>query len=310
MPEGPEVRKHAAAIHQALAGKPIEVFTARTKGARLWLQEHPNILIGKRVEQVCSHGKHLIGILEDGFYFHSHLMMWGRWQVVPNTEPVPVDRRERARIATANAIAILFSAPVFEIGQGNPVEQVEYLGSLGPDILPYHGAFDTEAFLNRLLKPGNQQRTIGATLLDQQIVAGIGNYLRAEILFDCRLDPWKQVAGLEPAEIDCLCRSIPLMAQRAYSTSATVPDDLRTRMKGDDSLVYQPGREYGTRHYVFRRTNLPCLQCGDTVRQLRQVTREDEEGERTRIIYFCPTCQGTSVELKKPRAKPRRQISK
>ncbi|MBV9470874.1 MAG: hypothetical protein JOZ57_16685, partial [Abitibacteriaceae bacterium] len=157
-------------------------------------------------------------------------------------------------------------------------------------------------------KSENQQRTVGAALLDQQIVAGIGNYLRAEILFDCRLDPWKRVSDLEQSAIDCLCRSIPLMAQRAYITSATVPDDLRTRMKGDDSLVYRPGREYGTRHYVFRRTNLPCLHCGDIVRQLRQVTREDEEGERTRIIYFCPTCQGTSVELKKPRAKSKPQV--
>jgi hypothetical protein len=89
------------------------------------------------------------------------------------------------------------------------------------------------------------------------------------------------------------------MAQRAYVTSGfTVSDEARTRLINDPSLVYTPGSEYGTRHYVFRRTNLPCLVCGTTIRQLRQVTQSDEEGEKTRIIYFCPTCQGTNVELK------------
>jgi len=82
------------------------------------------------------------------------------------------------------------------------------------------------------------------------------------------------------------------------------PPRPRTRLINDPSLVYTSGSEYGTRHYVFRRTNLPCLVCGSTIRQLRQVTRADEEGEKTRIIYFfCPTCQRTNVELKKSKSK-------
>ena len=94
------------------------------------------------------------------------------------------------------------------------------------------------------------------------------------------------------------------MAQRAYTTDGfTVSDEARTRLQNDSSLVYTPGSEYGTRHYVFRRTNLPCLVCGGTIRQLRQVTKADEEGEKTRIIYFCPTCQETNVELKKTKSK-------
>jgi formamidopyrimidine-DNA glycosylase len=64
-------------------------------------------------------------------------------------------------------------------------------------------------------------------------------------------------------------------------------------MASDPSLVYQPGREYGTRHMVFRRTNLPCLRCGEKIRQLRQRTSqaETDEEERTRIVYFCAKCQ-------------------
>jgi len=74
------------------------------------------------------------------------------------------------------------------------------------------------------------------------------------------------------------------------------------------------GRPNALGHAVFRRTNLPCLACGDTIRQLRQVTQiagDDEDGsleaavERSRIIYFCPTCQSTPVA---PRKAKRRSV--
>ncbi|MEP0748516.1 MULTISPECIES: hypothetical protein [unclassified Trichocoleus] len=98
-----------------------------------------------------------------------------------------------------------------------------------------------------------------------------------------------KIADLTGEELERLIHSIPLMAQRAYATGGfTVSDEVRTRLINDPSLVYTPGSEYGTKHYVFRRTNLPCLECKHTIRQLRQVTQSDEEGEKTRIIYFCP----------------------
>ena len=300
MPEGPEVRRYAGQLHAGLAGQRIFALTARTRAARAWLAEHDGAFDGRRVERVCSRGKNLIGYVEGGYYFYSHLMMWGRWQVVTDPEPVPVDRRERARITVPEAQAILLSAPVFEVGQGDPFERVEYLASLGPDVLPYPGdTFDGAEFLKRLLAPEQRERAIGAVLLDQRVAAGIGNYLRAEMLFACRLDPFRRVADLNEDDLQCLLRTIPEIAARAYATGGvTVPDDQRERMRGDARLVYRPESEWGNRHFVFRRTNLPCLVCGDTIRQLRQVTYQDDEGERERIIYFCPTCQGTSVPLK------------
>lgn len=145
-------------------------------------------------------------------------------------------------------------------------------------------------------------------MLDQQVVAGIGNYLRAEILFDCRLDPWRSVADLRAVELDDLCTSIPRIAKRAYQTGGfTVTEEARSQMEQDSALVYRAGSEFGTRHYVFRRTNLPCLVCSSAIRQLRQAVRADDEGEKTRIIYFCPTCQKTQVELKAPRRRERKQ---
>ena len=296
MPEGPEVRKFADALDAALTGRAIVSFEARTKEARKWLHENEERLRGRRVERVVSHGKHLLGYIEGDFFFHSHLMMWGRWQTFgPNRGKrikVPEkDRRERARIVVEGAAAILLSAPIFNVGEGNPYDKIEILATLGPDALPYRGRFDRKEFLRRLLE--HKDETIGAALLNQHIVAGLGNYLRAEVLFNCKLNPWLTAGKLTQRNLNCLSITIPRLTLDAYERGATAADEDRERMASDPSLVYQPGREYGTRHLVFRRTNLPCLRCGEKIRQLRQKTmqNQDDEEERTRIVYFCATCQ-------------------
>ncbi|MDX1548764.1 MAG: DNA-formamidopyrimidine glycosylase family protein [Rhodothermales bacterium] len=306
MPEGPEVRRSADQLHAALAGKPIAALAARTKAAKAWLAEHPDAFPGRRVERVVAHGKHLVGYVEGALYFHSHFMMWGRWAVVPPGDPLAAtrDRRERARVAVEDAVAVLLSAPVFAVGRGDPYADDDRLAALGPDILPYDGVFDADAFRARLLAPEQRTRTIGAALLDQTVCAGIGNYLRAEVLYETRIDPWRRGEALTPAELDALAHAIPMLAARAYRHRRTVPAAIQQRLAEDPALVYQPGRDYGTRHYVFRRTNLPCLRCGDVVRQLNQVTRRIGDEEKRRIIYFCPTCQGTSVEVKPPKPRP------
>ncbi len=303
MPEGPEVRKYADALDEVLSGRVILSLEARTKDARKWLEQNQQRIIGRTVERVVSHGKHLIGYIAGDFYFHSHLMMWGRWQTFAPakrggrksaTLDLPEkDRRERARIVVAGGAAILLSAPIFNAGEGNPYEQIEILATLGPDALPYRGRFDAREFQRRLSLPQHQHETIGAALLNQQIVAGLGNYLRAEILFACKLNPWLTVGELTKRDLTSLTRTIPRLTRDAYERGATAAQPDRERMASDPALVYQPGREYGTRHMVFRRTNLPCLRCGEKIRQLRQKTsrREDDEDERTRIVYFCASCQ-------------------
>jgi formamidopyrimidine-DNA glycosylase len=307
MPEGPEVRKYADALDEVLSGRVILSLEARTKDARRWLEQNGEQIAGRRVERVISHGKHLIGYITNDFFFHSHLMMWGRWETFKTTTrrtrsktpPLPEkDRRERARIVVEGGAAILLSAPIFNVGHGNPYDLIEILATLGPDALPYRGRFNAREFQRRLFLPQHQDETIGAALLNQQIVAGIGNYLRAEILFACKLNPWLTVSDLTKRNVTCLSRTIPQLTAGAYKRGATATESDRERMASDPALVYQPGREYGTRHLVFRRTNLPCLRCGEKIRQLRQRTmqRDEEAEERTRIVYFCAQCQDVNSD--------------
>jgi formamidopyrimidine-DNA glycosylase len=304
MPEGPEVRRYADTLHAALAEKQITLITARTKAAKKYLAQNDVHLAGRKIERVFARGKNLIGLLESGYYFYSHLMMWGRWEVSLSGAPEEIDRRERARIVMADgASAVLLSAPIFEVGQGDPLQDIDTLRHLGPDILPYKstGPFADDCFRERLLSAANRERAIGSVLLDQTVAAGIGNYLRAEILFLCGINPFVLAADLTEQAISDLCLTIPLIAVRAYKGSGlTVTEADRQRMMGDRSLLYpKASPEWGSRHYVFRRTNLPCLICGTIIRQKRQVTGRTAEGEdKERIIYFCPNCQKVEVPSK------------
>ncbi len=297
MPEGPEVRRYADALHNALAGQRIATLSARTKAAKAWLADHPGAFTGRRVQRVRAHGKNLVGEVEGDLFFYAHLMMWGKWQVADIDPEAPPDRRERARIvAEGGQIAVLFSAPVFEVGTGDPLEAVPYLAQLGPDILPYpgEGPFNASCFIERLTSLSNQTREIGAVLLDQTVAAGIGNYLRAEMLFVCELSPFRRVGDLTEEELARLAHVIPALARRAYETGGvTVTDTEQERMKTDRSLIYPNGSPiWGSRHYVFRRTNLPCLNCATLIKQKRQVTHVKDDGEeKERIVFFCPHCQ-------------------
>lgn len=291
MPEGPEVRKYADAVDGVLSGRTIRSLEARTREARKWLETNGARIVGRRVLGVRSHGKHLVGQIEGGFFFHSHLMMWGRWLTFAPDPPADVDRRERARVTVDGGAAIMYSGPIFNVGEGDPRGHIEHLQTLGPDVLPYHDGFDDAEFRRRLQLSENRDLTIGAALLNQRIVAGLGNYLRAEVLFACGLNPWAKVGALKKREVNCLSRTVPALGLRSYLFGATASESDRERMNADASLVYQQGREMGTRHLVFRRTNLPCLRCSNPIRQQRQTTAVDGDEDRSRIVYFCPECQ-------------------
>ena len=123
------------------------------------------------------------------------------------------------------------------------------------------------------------------------------------------MDPWRLVGEMDGEERDCLAREVPRISRLAYEHGGrTVPEPVQAEMAADRDLRYSPhAHTWNTRHWVFRRTNLPCVTCGDYVRQKHQLTREweDEDSgetvEKKRIIYFCPTCQPVSVEVKPAR---------
>jgi endonuclease-8 len=150
-----------------------------------------------------------------------------------------------------------------------------YLSRLGLDLL------DPEVrpsrVRDRLREARFGRRSLGALLLDQSFLSGVGNYLRSEILHYAALSPARRPRDLDEAELLRLSRAAITVAQRAYRSRGVTIEPARARRL---RAAGKPRRSY--RHYVFGRAGEGCPRCGDVV------VRRDVAGRR---LYHCPTCQ-------------------
>jgi endonuclease-8 len=245
MPEGDSLHRTARQL-QVLAGQRVEVETPHPRAATKGLAER---LDGKTLEGVEAVGKNLLLRFEGGLVLRSHLRMTGRWRV----EPRGSTRVGRPWLVLRGAEheAVLWNGPVLELGRDARATR-----RLGPDILAEPP--DVEAMLGRIhVEP--QDREIGDALLDQRLVAGIGNLWRAEALWEARVSPWRPLAEVTDEELHAVLMS----AHRL----------MRTGVEGTRAL-----------RHVYRRAGRACRRCGTTVRSHGQ-------GEAARIAYWCPGCQ-------------------
>jgi endonuclease-8 len=282
MSEGPEVHRICGELNDELAGSRIVSVETRLRKAREWLQAHPGAVEGCRVERVYPAGKNILWELEGGIYFHFHLLMFGKVRTYSLRYRVPDDPTIRAHIVTTSKQFVLMNGQVFNIGVGDPFAQIPSLASIGPDMcaLP----FDRELFLQRLNRPDNLDQEVGPVLLDQSVAAGLGNYLKSDILFECRINPWTRVRDLTSGEQECLAETIPTVGQRALrGRGQTVTDEVMARISAASGGSSVPWRD---KHWVFRQAGRPCKVCGTTIKQKWQGPG------RGRVTFYCPQCQG------------------
>jgi endonuclease-8 len=171
--------------------------------------------------------------------------MHGRWRVEPAGRPIL--GKPWLVLRGAEWQAVQRRGPVLELGRGRTAR-------LGPDIMA--APPDLDAMLVHLRTTG-QSRALGEALLDQTLVAGIGNMWKAEALYAARLKPWVALRDVDD-------------------------ERLRSVLAAAASLMQAPrGRR---RHSVYRRAGRPCLRCGTSIRSWPQ-------GDEARMAYWCPTCQ-------------------
>ncbi|MFL5734946.1 MAG: DNA-formamidopyrimidine glycosylase family protein [Chloroflexia bacterium] len=285
MSEGPEVHRIAAKLRGEFAGSSIVSVETRLKKAQAWLNEHPGEVEGREILGVSAAGKNLIWSLGGELYFHMHLLMFGKIKTYSLQHHVEFDRMTRGLIVSTARQAELVNVQVFNIGVGDPFQQIPTLCELGPDLCS--SLFDRHLFIERLLREDNLEQEIGPVLLDQTVAAGVGNYLKSDILFECAIDPWARVGELTAEQVDCLARTIPAVGQRALKNSGqTVPDDVMLRITAEKGGA-TPG--WSERHWVFRHTNRPCKVCGTPIKARRQGPGEG------RMTFYCPNCQGVDT---------------
>jgi endonuclease-8 len=223
-----------------LEGQVVEAESPHPRAALLGIAER---IDGKRLERVEARGKNLLLTFEDGIVIRSHLRMHGRWLVQPADRPVI--GRPWLVLRGGGWLAVQRSGPVLELG-------TRRLARLGPDVMA--APPDLEAMLARFRRT-EQARQLGDALLDQTLVAGIGNKWKAEALFEASASPWL--------------------------TLRDVPDETVTRvLEAASRLMRGPRRP----NRVYRKAGRPCLRCATRIRSRPQ-------GDNARMTYWCPACQ-------------------
>jgi endonuclease-8 len=239
MPEGDALHRAAERL-RVLEGQVVEAESPHPRAALLGIAER---IDGKRLERVEARGKNLLLTFEDGIVVRSHLRMHGRWLVQPADRPVL--GRPWLVLRGGAWQAVQRNGPVLELG-------TRRLARLGPDVMA--DPLDLEALLGRF-RCAEQGRSLGDAVLDQTLVAGIGNKWKAEALFEASVSPWRSLREV---------------------SDETLVGVLQTASR----LMRGPRR----RNRVYRKVGRPCPRCGTTIRSRPQ-------GEHARVAYWCPGCQ-------------------
>ena len=257
MPEGDTVYRTAVNLDAALAGHELIRCDIRVPAFATVN------LTGDVVEGVVSRGKHLL-IRVGEHSIHSHLKMEGSWHLYRHgTNWRRPAWQARAILATADWVAVGFQLGTLDVVAR--AEEGSVVGYLGPDLLGPDWNAD-EALLRLTADPA---RAIGLALLDQHIMAGLGNVYRNELCFLSGALPTRSVGRIEnPAKLVAL-------AHRLIDANKDRVDRTTT------------GKLRGDTDWVYRRGGKPCLRCATRI-------EHGELGETTlqlRDIYWCPQCQ-------------------
>lgn len=258
MPEGDTLHLIAREVAPLVGGTVVRVTLPRS-------DQPTRALVGRRVDDVRAHGKHLVVSLS-GPVLLVHLKMTGSVRLSAPPARGPGHALSLA-LETERLALVVLRAPIVRVLSAAALR--EYLARLGPD--PIREDFDPDEAVRRLRARG--QTPLALALTDQSAVAGIGNEWKSELLFDQHLDPFAAVAAFSDEELRALCvRAAEVM--RAQVASRRFPRRMRS---GRFPLA------------VYGRAGEPCLDCGTTIARAHQ----GRPGETPRSTYSCHRCQPT-----------------
>jgi len=273
MPEGDTIFRAARTLHRALAGKPVVRFESVFPALTRVHVDRP--LTAQTVDAVSASGKHVLMRFSGGMVLRTHMRMNGSWHIYRPHEAWQRPRRDmRIVIATADFVAVGFNIPVAEFFPARDLARHDDLRRLGPDLLGE--TFDAaEALARAKARPGEM---IADVLLNQRVMAGIGNVYKSEVLFACRVNPFARVRDLGDDALECLvttARRFLLANVHSSLAPMTTYTGYRRTTRRDNP---------GERLWVYGRVGLPCRRCGTPV-------TIDKQGNDARLTYWCPECQ-------------------
>ncbi len=267
MPEGHTLRRLANELDEAFGGRPVRVSSPQGRFAA-----DAAVLDGAELVRADSAGKHLFLEFAGERIIHIHLGLIGHLDVRPAPVPAPVGQ-VRLRLQNDTAYGDLRGATQCELVTGSRRDEI--VAALGPD--PLRPDADPERAWRRISR---SPRPIGDLLMDQTVLAGVGNVYRAEVLFRHRLDPMRPGRTLRRAQWRAIWEDLVALMAEGVGTGRI--DTVRPEHTPD--AMGRPPRvdDHGGEVYVYRRTGQPCHVCGATVRTA-------ELGGRN--LFWCPRCQ-------------------
>jgi endonuclease-8 len=278
MPEGDTIYRAARALQKAIGGKVVTGFgTGLAKLARV-SDDAP--LVGRTVEKVESRGKWCLVFFSGDLILVTHMLMSGSWHLYRTGEKWWMGRdRMRVVVRTAEWEAVGFNIPVAEFHTARSLERSSQVPKLGPDILS--DEFTVEGGVVRLAAYGkeNPDAEIAVMLLNQRVLAGLGNVYKSEVAFAAGVNPFRAMRTITPREMEVMVE----VSQRYMKANVVdgAGDGIVT-YSGNRRTTHSSNRE--ERLWVYGRQGQECRRCGATVMMRKQ-------GVQARSTYWCPECQ-------------------
>ncbi|WP_252313937.1 endonuclease VIII [Sinobaca sp. H24] len=271
MPEGPEIRRAADQVEKAVKAAPV----AEMYFAFPYLQPYAGSFEQAEVLKVETRGKAMLIRFNNGYTIYSHNQLYGKWYVRSAYNYPATKRQLRLAIHNEKKSALLYSASEIEVLRDEEVEEYPFLAKIGPDIL--NNETSAEELYERVTSRKFVNRKWASLLLDQSFVAGIGNYLRSEILFEAGIHPGKRPADCTEEQLHRAAEALITLVERSYETGGITTDpETAARLK-------ERGQSYAQRrHWVFNRDGDQCRIDGTDIQKITAASRR---------LYFCPSCQ-------------------
>jgi endonuclease-8 len=266
VPEGDTIHRAAATLQRALAGKRVTRF--ETVFPQLARVDEDAPIAGRTIERVRAEGKHLVIELSGDLALRTHMRMNGNWHIYRAGEKWQRPHRDmRIVLGTDDFVAVAFNVPIAEFHDARSLARQSDIRQLGPDLA--RDDFDRDEALRRIRARGADE--IADVLLNQRVVAGIGNVLKSETLFIANVNPFRRVDSLAEDELARIIDAgVKLMRVNVHGSDP----GRRTRSSLD------PGEKL----WVYGRGGEPCRRCGTPIAYRKQ-------GRDVRGTYWCPRCQ-------------------
>lgn len=267
MPEGPEIFLAARAVHAAVAQQACSLELRHPV-----LAAKADSLSGVSIARVHARSKAMLTEFANGVVLYSHNQLYGEWVVHPAGAPL-LTKQVRLVISTARHQTVLYSATDFAWLRAGAEDAHPYIAKLGPEVLnPQVTAQHISQRLSTF-----PRRVIADALIDQQVIAGLGNYLRADILLVSKVNPLRKIGTLTVPELLRIAKACKTLTQRSVRRNGVV------RPWAQYQAVRAAGADFeAARFYAFDRLGAPCWNCATPIERVLRGGRG---------LFFCPACQ-------------------